>query len=91
MATVINTPATRDSSDNGAAGWAVAVAVLLALGLLALFVWPGIVRNSAAPADTGSNINVTLPGTGGTGGGAGGGADTGGTGGTGGAGGTVTP
>ncbi len=62
MATVINTPATRDS-DNGAAGWAVAVAVLLAVGLLALFVWPGFVRNSAAPADSGTNINVSLPGT----------------------------
>ncbi len=76
MATVINTPSTRESSDNGAAGWAVALAVLLAVGLLALFVWPGVVRNNAAPAAPG-NINVTIPG-----------ADTGagaGTGGTGGA------
>jgi len=70
MATIINTPASP-SSDGGAAGWAVAVVVLLAVGLVALFVWPGFVRNSAAPAESGTNINVTLPST-----------DTGGTGGT---------
>ncbi len=89
MATIINTPATREASDSGAAGWAVAVAVLLAVGILALFVWPGIVRNSAVPAETGSTINVSLPA------GTTGGTDTSGTSGTGetgsNTGGTVTP
>lgn len=90
MATVINTPASREVSDSGAAGWAVAVAVLLAIGLLALFVWPGIIRNSAipTPADNGTNINVSLPdtsggATGGTNTGSTGGTDTGATGGAG--------
>lgn len=77
MATVINTPATRDTSESAAAGWAVAVIVLIAAGLIALFVWPGYVRQSApAPAAPGANINVTLPTTGGTDGGAGSGAQT---------------
>lgn len=63
MATVINTPSVRDStSDGAAAGWAVAVVVLLGALLLALFVWPGFVRQSA-PAQPTPNINVTIPGT----------------------------
>lgn len=61
MATVINTPATREvSSDGAAAGWAVAVVVLVGAILLALFVWPGYVRQSA-PAQQAPNINVSLP------------------------------
>jgi hypothetical protein len=63
MATVINTPATRDTSESAAAGWAVAVIVLVALGIIALFVWPGFVRQSTVPAATPNNINVTLPQT----------------------------
>lgn len=60
MATVINTtPATREESG---AGWAVALVVLAALIIIGLFVWPGFVRNSAAPAG-GTNIDVTLPNT----------------------------
>lgn len=57
MATVINTtPATTEDSG---AGWAVALVVLAAAVIIGLFVWPGFVRNSAAPAET--NINVTVP------------------------------
>ncbi len=61
MATVINTPA--QASDSGAAaGWAVAVIVLVGAILLALFVWPGYVRQSApTQQNTAPNINVTLP------------------------------
>lgn len=67
MATVINTPVARETSDSAAAGWAVAVIVLIAAGLIALFVWPGYVRQSTvpAPAAPAANINVTLPTTGG--------------------------
>lgn len=82
MATVINTPATRESSDGAAAGWAVAVIVLVAIGLIALFVYPGYIRQSAAPASTPNNINVTLPSTGGSGSNTGGANSSGGTGGT---------
>ncbi len=85
MATVINTPATRDTADGAAAGWAVAVVVIVAVALLALFVWPGYVRQSAAPATTpGANINVTMPSsdTTGTGGNAGGATNDTGSGGT---------
>lgn len=69
MATVINTPATREDSG---AGWAAALIIVAALIIIGLFVWPGFVRQSA-PAAPGANINVTLPTTGG--------GDTGGAGG----------
>ncbi len=58
MATVINTtPATREESG---VGWALALVVLAALLIIGLFVWPGYLRNSAAPAG-GTNIDVTVP------------------------------
>jgi len=64
MATVINTPA--QNADNATAGWAVAVVVLVAAVLIALFVWPGFVRPAATQqAAPGANINVQLPQTGG--------------------------
>lgn len=81
MATVINTPGTTSSNDGAAAGWAVAAVVLLAALLVALFVWPGFVRNNAPATVPGTNINVSLPEvTPGAGAGTqtGGGTDTGG-------------
>lgn len=83
MATVINTPGTTNT-DTGA-GWAVALVVLAAAVIIGLFIWPGYVRNSAAPASPGTNINVTVPEAP-----AGGAASTPATD-SGGAGGTVTP
>lgn len=59
MATVINTTPATHSEDAGA-GWAVALVVLAALIIIGLFVWPGFVRQSAAPAG-GTNIDVSLP------------------------------
>ncbi|MEK7068703.1 MAG: hypothetical protein AAB964_02720 [Patescibacteria group bacterium] len=59
MATVINNPGTTSTEDSSA-GWAVALVVLAAVIIAGLFVWPGFVRQSAAPAG-GANINVTLP------------------------------
>jgi hypothetical protein len=84
MATVINTPGTT-TNDGAAAGWAVAAVVLVAALLIALFVWPGLVRPSASQNTIpGTNINVSLPSVpnaGDTGAGAGSGSgDTGGAG-----------
>ncbi len=84
MATVINTPASQ-TSDGAAAGWAVAIVVLVAALLVALFVYPGFIRPAATQTQTpGANINVQLPASGGsdTSGSAGGTGSTGGTGGT---------
>lgn len=70
MATVINTPGAES-----AAGWAVAVIVLVAAVLVGLFVWPGLLQRAApAPAETnpGTNVEVQLPATGGEQGGTGG-------------------
>jgi hypothetical protein len=64
MADTVITPAGA-SSDSGAnaAGWAVAVIVILGVILFGLFVWPGI--GSVTPSTTNTNpnvdVNVRLP------------------------------
>ncbi len=64
MADTIIAPAARDS-DSGAAGWAVAVILLLGLVLFAVFVWPGlpsVVPSAPAPAQPNTmDINVSIP------------------------------
>ncbi|HEY6020265.1 MAG TPA: hypothetical protein VIY48_10285, partial [Candidatus Paceibacterota bacterium] len=68
MATVIERPADRvverreivERTDSGA-GWAIALMVLVAL-LVAGFVWARYYRApAAAPATTGTSVNVSLP------------------------------
>ncbi len=54
MATIVNNPG---NSDSGAAGWAVAAIVIVAVALIALFVWPGFVRVGGGA----TNVNVTVP------------------------------
>ncbi|MFZ2555361.1 MAG: hypothetical protein WAZ27_03195 [Minisyncoccia bacterium] len=63
MADTVITPAT---DSGGAAGWAVAVIILLAVILVGIFVWPGISRTT--PSGTGDastpdaiDVNVRLP------------------------------
>ncbi len=67
--TIVNTPA--GNSDSGAAGWMVAIIVLIAV-IGGGFVWYRYYRGPAPTGDT--NINVTIPtpgaGTGDAGGGA---------------------
>lgn len=58
MATIVNNPGTNDS---GSAGWVVAVVVLVAVVLIALFAWPGFARNMGAPAADTTNIDVNIP------------------------------
>lgn len=54
MATIVNNP----GNDSGAVtGLAVAVVVIVALGLIAFFVWPGFNANTGG----GTNINVEVP------------------------------
>ncbi|HEX5774648.1 MAG TPA: hypothetical protein VFY28_01660 [Candidatus Paceibacterota bacterium] len=57
MATIVNTPA---NTDGGAAGWAVAAIIVVALALLALFVWPGFARVGSTQ-EAGDTINVQVP------------------------------
>lgn len=69
MATVINNPSDGASS----AGWIVAAVVLVAIVLIALFVWPGFAGNmGGGPTGGAAEVNVTVPtpDMGGTGGGA---------------------
>lgn len=58
MTTVINTPSNTDSSGSGA-GWAVAVLVLLAVIGAGIYFW--VHYRGAPAANSGTNINVTLP------------------------------
>ncbi len=58
MATIVNNPGTGDS---GSAGWVVAVVILVALVLIALFVWPGFAGNMGAPTADTTNVEVNIP------------------------------
>lgn len=58
MTTVINTPPTRESED-GSAGWAVAVFILLAVIGVGIFFWTQYRESTPKTSDT--NINVTIP------------------------------
>jgi len=65
MADTIIAPAARDT-DSGAAGWAVAIILLLGVVLFAVFVWPGIPTNVApsVPAQAQPNtidVNLSVP------------------------------
>lgn len=65
MADTIIAPAARES-DSNAAGWAVAVILLLGIILFGVFVWPGLpTRNVAPSTPTQQNptldVNVTIP------------------------------
>jgi hypothetical protein len=71
MATVINNPSTSptverttvERTEDGSAGWAVAIIILLAIVAVGGFLWLRAYR-AAAPATTSpneTNINVTLP------------------------------
>lgn len=63
--TVITTPVREHDSGTNAAGWAVAVILLLGIALFGIFVWPGLMRVApAAPAnstDRSIDLNVTVP------------------------------
>ena len=63
MADTVITPSAYERNDSSAAGWAVAVIVLLGVVLFGVFVWPGIARTPAGNASTPGNIdvNVRLP------------------------------
>lgn len=64
MADTVITPAARDT-DSGAAGWAVAVILLLGIVLFAVFVWPGlpsVVPSAPAPAQQNTiDVNLSVP------------------------------
>lgn len=69
MADTVITPVVRDSdSGANAAGWAVAVILVVGMVLFGIFVWPGLARVApAAPAAPANNtdrsidLNVTIP------------------------------
>lgn len=62
----LTTPVRDYDSGANAAGWAVAVILLLGIVLFGMFVWPGLGTNGAASAPTNNtdrsiDLNVTLP------------------------------
>jgi hypothetical protein len=63
MADTVITPSAYERNDSSAAGWAVAVIVLLGVILFGLFVWPGMTRTSTGNASTPGaiDVNVQLP------------------------------
>ncbi|OHB19771.1 MAG: hypothetical protein A2854_03935 [Parcubacteria group bacterium RIFCSPHIGHO2_01_FULL_56_18] len=62
MVDAVITPSAYER-DSSAAGWAVAVIVLLGVVLFGVFVWPGIARTPSGNASTPGTIdvNVRLP------------------------------
>ena len=63
MADTVITPSV-DRGDSGAAGWAVAVIVLIGVVLIGIFIWPGVGRvtpagNASTPGTI--DVNVQLP------------------------------
>ena len=57
MATIVNNPG---NSDSGAtAGLVVALFVIVAVALIAFFIWPGLGNSGGGDADT--TINVEVP------------------------------
>ena len=63
MADTVITPSAYDRSDSNAAGWAVAVIVLLGVILFGIFVWPGLTRTTTGNASTPGaiDVNVRMP------------------------------
>lgn len=63
MADTVITPSAYERNDSSAAGWAVAVIVLLGVILFGIFVWPGIARTPSGNASTPNaiDVNVQLP------------------------------
>jgi len=67
--TIVNTPGS--SQDSGAAAWALAIVVILAVLIGGFFLLRRVNPGVPNTGDPGTNINVTVPSTGGTGGGGG--------------------
>lgn len=69
MATVLNNPGDREE-NNGSAGWAVAIIILLAVIGIGVYLWSqyqGAGPAVSPPSTSGdTTINVTLPGVGAT-------------------------
>lgn len=58
MATIVNNPG--GGSDNGSGGWIIAGVIVIAVVLVAIFVWPGFGNGGAAPAAP-TEVNVQIP------------------------------
>lgn len=58
MATIVNNPG--GGSDNGGGGWIIAGVLIIAIVLIAIFVWPGLGGNGGAPAAP-TEVNVEIP------------------------------
>lgn len=58
MATIVNNPG--GGSDNGSGGWIIAGVLVIAVVLIAIFVWPGFGNGGAAPAAP-TEVNVEIP------------------------------
>jgi hypothetical protein len=58
MADTVIAPATREDSGANAAGWAVAILLLLGIILFGIFVWPGL--PSVAPSTPTPTNNPTI-------------------------------
>ena len=58
--TIINTP-DKNSGGDGAAGWIVALVIIIAAGVGGFVLYQNGAFNKAAPAAESTNINVTIP------------------------------
>ncbi|MBU2103548.1 hypothetical protein KKD81_00595 [Patescibacteria group bacterium] len=63
MATIVNNP--NSDSGGGAGGWIVAGVLIIAVVLIAIFVWPGFANQGGSPAPTQVNVEIPTPDVGG--------------------------
>ncbi|MBU2123770.1 hypothetical protein KJ669_00630 [Patescibacteria group bacterium] len=63
MATIVNNP--NPESSGGAGGWIIAGVLIIAVVLIAIFVWPGFGNQGSVPTPTQVNVEIPTPDLGG--------------------------
>lgn len=63
MATIVNNP--NSGNEGGSGGWIIAGVLIIAIVLIAIFVWPGFGNGGASPTPTQINVEIPTPDMGG--------------------------
>lgn len=63
MATIVNNP--NSGNEGGSGGWIIAGVLIIAIVLIAIFVWPGFGKGGGTAAPTQVNVEIPTPDMGG--------------------------